>query len=65
MLGIVSQLVIKSALTVACAVQGSESTAVLRNVRITATTIVSVDDRLGVDVGEWLSSPLFLANKLT
>ena len=63
--GVVAQLVVKGALGVTSAVEGSEAAIVLTDVGVTASAIVGVDDGLGVDVGEGFSRPLFLNDKST
>ena len=63
--GVVPQLVKECSFAVASSVEGSETTIVATDVGITTTTVVSIDDRLGVNVSKGLSWPLFLNNEGT
>lgn len=62
--GVVPQLVVEGSLPVAGTVQGSEATVVAAHVGVTTSAVVGVDDGLGVDVGQWLSWPLFLNDEV-
>lgn len=57
---VLSELIVEGSLAVASSVEWSESTIITRNISVTTSAIVGVDNWLGVDMGEWLSRPLFL-----
>lgn len=62
--GVLAQLVKEGWFSVARPVQRPKATIILRNVSVPTSSIISVDDGLGVDVGERLGRALFLDHKV-
>lgn len=63
--GVLPQLVVVSAFAVASPVEWSEPTVVLRYVSVPTTTIVSVHNRLRMNMSQWVTGLLLLHNEVT
>ena len=60
---VLSQAVVEGALSVGRVVHEAETTGVVGNVSVTATSIVYIDNRFGVNVGKGFSWSLISGNK--
>lgn len=60
---VLAETVVKSFFSETVSVHGAETSGIARNVGVAATSIVGVDDRLGVDMSMRFCWALFLDNK--
>ena len=56
---VLAEIIVESVLSVSSSVRDAEATRRVRDVRVATSTVVDVDDRLGVNVGQLVAWALF------